>query len=228
VSPDEGSAVNTNIIQTSSVNKWLAATLAVEDATETPLMDPRLDGNFVVYQTERVAGGVTVQEGGIKYESGGSAVEGNVGEFSGTEGEGMFLATFREGFSGLQAQPGGDQTYTGNTVVFAGEDSYTATGTTVTLNFDTNTGNFNASAFTPDDGVATPRTITITGALEIDPSTGSLNSSSEGSINVNGDTSAVYIDGLLTGDGTGAAGTIVTYDDEAVDGVIGGIYAVSK
>jgi hypothetical protein len=52
-----------------------------------------------------------------------------------------------------------------------------------------------------------------------------LSSASEATVTVNGQTSGGFINGLLTGDVTGAAGSIVVYDAAATDGVNVGVFA---
>ena len=76
-----------------------------------------------------------------------------------------------------------------------------------------------------EDNQGADREISVVGDLDLNTSAGALSSASEATVTVNGQTSGGFINGLLTGDVTGAAGSIVVYDAAATDGVNVGVFA---
>jgi hypothetical protein len=120
-------------------------------------------------------------------------------------------------------------TYTGHTVMFTNDDTgdnYADKSTEIVLDFAAGTGTFEANNFVPsEDNQGADREISVVGDLDLNTSAGALSSASEAIVTVNGQRSGGFINGLLTGDVTGAAGSIVVYDAAATDGVNVGVFA---
>ena len=120
-------------------------------------------------------------------------------------------------------------TYTGHTVMFTNDDTgdnYADKSTKIILDFAAGTGTFEANNFVPsEDNQGADREISVVGDLDLNTSAGALSSASEATVTVNGQTSGRFINGLLTGDVTGAAGSIFVYDAAATDGVNVGVFA---
>ena len=225
---------STTILQTvavGSVTDWLDAVTSFEDGdgveSESVLSHTTNGRNFYNYSTSYERGTTSFVEARVIYKENDRAVKATVeyGDIAGRQFLAVGATRDNEGVgndSYLATQ--GNYSYTGKATVFGGDPSYTSQNATMEINFDNNQGSFSANTFTGDEGVA-DKDISISTNVIVDNIAGTISSSS-GTITVEGVEKNVGINGILAHNNNAVVGGIVA--SESADGVIGGIFSLSK
>lgn len=120
----------------------------------------------------------------------------------------------------------GEYSYKGEAIVIMSDDaSYDSSSATMTVNFETLSGEFIADTFTADGG-APVMNISVTNAVTLDNADGTISGS--GTITVNGATQNTGLVGIMASDNSSVAGAFITNNPTEVGGVQSGIFALPK
>ena len=117
----------------------------------------------------------------------------------------------------------GDFSYQGMAIVdMANDVSYDSETATMTVNFETLSGEFTANTFTNDDAPA--MNISMTNAVTLNNADGTISGS--GTITVNGATGNMGLVGIMASDNSAVAGAFITNNPTEVGGAESGIFAL--
>ena len=117
----------------------------------------------------------------------------------------------------------GDFSYQGMAIIDMVNDvSYDSETATMTVNFETLSGEFTANTFTNDDAPA--MNISMTNAVTLNNADGTISGS--GTITVNGATGNMGLVGIMASDNSAVAGGFITNNPTQVGGAEGGIFAL--
>ena len=117
----------------------------------------------------------------------------------------------------------GDFSYQGMAIVdMANDVSYDSETATMTVNFETLSGEFTANNFTNDDEPA--MNISMTNAVTLNNADGTISGS--GTITVNGATGNMGLVGIMASDNSAVAGGFITNNPTEVGGAESGIFAL--
>ena len=117
----------------------------------------------------------------------------------------------------------GDFSYQGMAIIdMANDVSYDSETATMTVNFETLSGEFTANNFTNDDEPA--MNISMTNAVTLNNADGTISGS--GTITVNGATGNMGLVGIMASDNSAVAGGFITNNPTEVGGAEGGIFAL--
>ena len=117
----------------------------------------------------------------------------------------------------------GDFSYQGMAIVdMANDVSYDSETATMTVNFETLSGEFTANTFTNDDAPA--MNISMTNAVTLNNADGTISGS--GTITVNGATGNMGLVGIMASDNSAVAGAFITNNPIQVGGAESGIFAL--
>ena len=117
----------------------------------------------------------------------------------------------------------GDFSYQGMAIIDMVNDvSYDSQTATMTVNFETLSGEFTANNFTNDDEPA--MNISMTNAVTLNNADGTISGS--GTITVNGATGNMGLVGIMASDNSAVAGGFITNNPTEVGGAEGGIFAL--
>tara|TARA_B110000091_G_C13723870_1_gene436009 strand:- start:221 stop:1177 length:957 start_codon:yes stop_codon:yes gene_type:complete len=117
----------------------------------------------------------------------------------------------------------GDFSYQGMAIVdMANDVSYDSETATMTVNFETLSGEFTANTFTNDDAPA--MNISMTNAVTLNNADGTISGS--GTITVNGATGNMGLVGIMASDNSAVAGAFITNNPTQVGGAESGIFAL--
>ena len=117
----------------------------------------------------------------------------------------------------------GDFSYQGMAIVdMTNNVSYDSQTATMTVNFETLSGEFTANNFTNDDEPA--MNISMTNAVTLNNADGTISGS--GTITVNGATGNMGLVGIMASDNSAVAGGFITNNPTQVGGAEGGIFAL--
>jgi hypothetical protein len=117
----------------------------------------------------------------------------------------------------------GDFSYQGMAIInMANDVSYDSETATMTVNFETLSGEFTANNFTNDDEPA--MNISMTNAVTLNNADGTISGS--GTITVNGATGNMGLVGIMASDNSAVAGGFITNNPTQVGGAEGGIFAL--
>ena len=117
----------------------------------------------------------------------------------------------------------GDFSYQGMAIVdMANDVSYDSETATMTVNFETLSGEFTANTFTNDDAPA--MNISMTNAVTLNNADGTISGS--GTITVNGATGNMGLVGIMASDNSAVAGGFITNNPTEVGGAESGIFAL--
>ena len=236
---EEEGETQTQYFVSSAISSFFEAQTQVAAAGEDPdsdLVATQTNGNTVqvnghgvfMYTNEATLGTTTVNVTGIaiydenseNLEVSGALYEGSVG---GTTFTG--LTAGRDTGNEFSAPTTGEYSYTGKTAVFdSGGDSWQTDTSSMTVNFSTKTGTYQAENFgLSEDGVA--KTITVSSEITFDNTNGVIvgSNSTLTSGEANGDIALV---GMMSTSHTEVAGGFMP--DDAVDGIVGGVFALPK
>ena len=119
----------------------------------------------------------------------------------------------------------GDFSYQGMAIIDMVNDvSYDSETATMTVNFETLSGEFTANNFTNDDEPA--MNISMTNAVTLNNADGTISGS--GTITVNGATGNMGLVGIMASDNSAVAGGFITNNPTEVGGVRAGVFALPK
>jgi hypothetical protein len=104
----------------------------------------------------------------------------------------------------------------------ANDVSYDSETATMTVNFETLSGEFTANNFTNDDEPA--MNISMTNAVTLNNADGTISGS--GTITVNGATGNMGLVGIMASDNSAVAGAFITNNPTQVGGVESGVFAL--
>jgi len=117
----------------------------------------------------------------------------------------------------------GDFSYQGMAIIdMANDVSYDSQTATMTVNFETLSGEFTANNFTNDDEPA--MNISMTNAVTLNNADGTISGS--GTITVNGATGNMGLVGIMASDNSAVAGGFITNNPTEVGGAESGIFAL--
>ena len=117
----------------------------------------------------------------------------------------------------------GDFSYQGMAIInMANDVSYDSETATMTVNFETLSGEFTANNFTNDDEPA--MNISMTNAVTLNNADGTISGS--GTITVNGATGNMGLVGIMASDNSAVAGGFITNNPTEVGGAESGIFAL--
>ena len=117
----------------------------------------------------------------------------------------------------------GDFSYQGMAIIdMANDVSYDSQTATMTVNFETLSGEFTANNFTNDDEPA--MNISMTNAVTLNNADGTISGS--GTITVNGATGNMGLVGIMASDNSAVAGGFITNNPTQVGGAESGIFAL--
>jgi hypothetical protein len=117
----------------------------------------------------------------------------------------------------------GDFSYQGMAIIDMVNDvSYDSETATMTVNFETLSGEFTANNFTNDDEPA--MNISMTNAVTLNNADGTISGS--GTITVNGATGNMGLVGIMASDKSAVAGAFITNNPTEVGGAESGIFAL--
>lgn len=236
---EEEGETQTNYFVSSAISSFFEAQTQVTAAGEDPdsgLVGTQTNGNTVqvnghgvfIYTNEATLGTTTVNVTGISiYDENSENLEVSGVIYEGSVGGTTFtgISAGRDTGNEFSAPTTGEYSYTGKTAVFDSEgDSWQTDTSSMTVNFSTKTGTYQAENFgLSEDGVA--KTITVSSDITFDNTNGVIvgSNSTLKSGEASGDIALV---GMMSTSHTEVAGGFIS--DDAVDGLVGGIFALPK
>ena len=225
---------STTILQSvavGSVADWLDAVTSFQDGdgseSNNELSHTSNGRDFYSYSTTYERGTTSLVEARVGYSENDRTVKATV-EYGAIAGR-QFLAVGatrdNEGFgTDSYVTTQGEYSYSGQAIVFAEDPSYTSNDATMIIDFDVNEGTFSANNFSGDEGAAN-KNISISSNVIVDNIAGTISSSS-GTITVEGVEKNIGLNGILAHNNEAVVGGIVA--NESADGVIGGVFTLSK
>ena len=121
----------------------------------------------------------------------------------------------------------GDFSYQGMAIVNMSDGlSYDSTSATMTVDFETLSGEFTAHTFTAEDNDLPAINISMTNAITLNNIDGSISGS--GTMTVNGATGNMGLAGIMATDNSAVAGGFITNNPTEVGGVRAGVFALPK
>jgi hypothetical protein len=236
---EEEGETQTQYFVSSGISSFFEAQTQVTAAGEDPDSDvviTQTTGNTVqvnghgvfIYTNEATLGTTTINNTGIAiYDENSENLEVSGAIYQGSVGGTTFtgLTAGRDTGNEFSAPTTGEYSYTGKTAVFdSGGDSWQTDTSSMTVNFSTKTGTYQAENFGLSEG-GVAKTITVSSDITFDNTNGVIVGSNS-TLESGGTSGDIALVGMMSTSHTEVAGGFIS--DDAVDGLVGGIFALPK